>query len=159
MKSTMDHEIVLTPAKYKELEAELARLVSVERPAIAERIRQARALGDLSENFDYHDAKRQQGFLEGRIANVKATLERAHITEYQAGGDTVALGSHVKVHDEEFDEEIEYTIVGAPEADPASNKLSNTSPVGQALLGKKVGDKVDVPIPAGKAVYKIIEIS
>lgn len=154
----MDHEIVLTPAKYKELEEELERLVTVERPAIAERIRQARALGDLSENFDYHDAKRQQGFLEGRIANVKAMLERAHVTEYQAGGDTVALGSHVTIHDEEFDEDIEYTIVGAPEADPTQNKLSNTSPVGRALLGKKIGDTVEVPIPAGKAIYKIIEV-
>jgi len=154
----MDHEIVLTSAKYKELEAELERLMSVERPAIAERIRQARALGDLSENFDYHEAKRQQGFLEGRIANVKAMLERAHVTEYQAGGDTVGLGSQVTVHDEEFDENIEYTIVGAPEADPAHNRLSNTSPVGKALLGKKIGDIVEVPIPAGKATYKIIEI-
>jgi transcription elongation factor GreA len=154
----MDHEIVLTPAKYKELEEELKRLLTVERPAIAERIRQARALGDLSENFDYHDAKRQQGFLEGRIANVKATLERAHITEYQSGGDTVGLGSQVTIHDLEFDEDIAYTIVGAPEADPASNRLSNTSPVGKALLGKKVGDVVEVPIPAGKATYKIIEI-
>src|SRR5579875_2749983 len=112
----MNHDIVLTPAKYAELQAELEHLVSVERPAIAERIRQARALGDLSENFDYQDAKRQQGFLEGRIANLKATLEKAHVTEYTTGGDTVALGSTVTVWDAEYQESIDYTIVGVMEA-------------------------------------------
>ena len=153
-----DHEIVLTPAKYTELQSELNRLLTVERPAIAERIRQARSMGDLSENFDYHDAKRQQGFLEGRIAQVRATLERARVTEYAAGGDVVGLGSQVRLHDQDCDEEIEYTIVGALEADPTHKRLSNTSPVGKALLGKTVGDIVEVPIPAGKAIYKIMEV-
>ena len=154
-----DDEIVLTPAKYKELEEELARLTTVERTAIAERIRQARSLGDLSENFDYHDAKRQQGFLEGRIINIKNMLERAKVIDYKSGGDVVGIGSRVKVHDEEYDEDIDYTIVGVVEADAINNRISNTSPVGKALLGHKVGEKVEVATPAGKAVYEIVEIN
>jgi transcription elongation factor GreA len=154
----MNHEIVLTPAKYAELQQELENLVSSERPLIAERIRQARALGDLSENFDYQDAKRQQGFLEGRIANLKSMIDKAHVTEYAGGTDEVGLGSAVKVWDQEFDEEIEYTIVGALEADPSKNKISNTSPIGQSLLSKKVGDTVRVQTPGGVQIYEIREI-
>jgi len=155
----MNHEIVLTPAKYAELQSELERLISNERPAISERIRQARELGDLSENFDYQDAKRQQGFLEGRIANIKGMLEQAHVAEYQSGGDTVGFGSQVKVYDEGFDEEIEYTLVGAVEADPAKGRISNTSPLGKTLLGRKVGDVIEVSTPAGQDKYRIIEIN
>jgi transcription elongation factor GreA len=155
----MEHEIVLTPAKYAELEKELEHLITIERPAIAERIRQARALGDLSENFDYQDAKRQQGFLEGKILNIRGMLDKAHIAEYAVGGDVVQFGSKVKVHDVEFDEEIEYSLVGAVEADPANGRISNTSPLGKALLGKRVGDIVEVPTPAGQDSYKIMEIS
>jgi transcription elongation factor GreA len=156
----LDDEIVLTPTKYKELEAELERLTTIERSAIAERIRVARSLGDLSENFDYHDAKRQQGFLEGKIINLKNTLERAKVTDYDAGGgDIISLGSRVKVHDEEYDEDIIYTIVGVIEADALNNRISNTSPVGKALQGHKVGDQVEVSTPAGKAVYQIVEVS
>lgn len=154
-----DDEIILTPAKYKELAAELERLTTVERSAIAERIRQARSLGDLSENFDYHDAKRQQGFLEGKILNIKNMLERAHVTEYSSGGDVASLGSKVTVYEEEFDEEIEYTIVGVMDADAANNLISNTSPVGKALLGHKVGDQVEVSTPSGKSNLKITNIS
>ena len=153
-----DDEIVLSPAKYKELEAELERLQTVERRQIADRIKEARAMGDLSENFDYHDAKRQQGFLEGKIINIKMTLERAKIVEYVSGGDVVALGSVVKVHDPEFDEDIEYTIVGVTEADPATDKISNTSPVGRALLGHKVGDSVQFQTPEGVNTLEIIEV-
>jgi len=153
-----DDEIILTPAKRSELEAELLRLSTVERTAIAERIRQARSLGDLSENFDYHDAKRQQGFLEGKIINLTAILDRAKIVDYTTGGDIVTLGSRVKVYDEEFEEEIEYTIVGVMDADPANYKISNTSPVAKALLGHAVGDTVEVVAPAGKSVLNIREI-
>jgi transcription elongation factor GreA len=153
-----DDEIILSPAKYKELEADLERLSTVERKAIADRIKEARAMGDLSENFDYHDAKRQQGFLEGKIRGLKMTLERAKISDYSGGGDVIALGSSVKLHDAEFDEDIEYTIVGVMEADPSQDKISNTSPVGKALLGHRVGDRVEVQIPAGKAVYEIVEV-
>ena len=153
-----DDEFVLSPAKYKELEADLERLTTTERREIAERIRQARALGDLSENFDYHDAKRQQGFLEGKITGLKNMLERAKISDYAGGGDTVALGSCVKVHDTEYDEDLEYTIVGVMEADATAGKISNTSPVGKALLGHKVGDRIEVQTPAGTAVYEIVEV-
>lgn len=154
-----DDEIILTPAKHKEISEELERLQTVERSAIAERIRQARSLGDLSENFDYHDAKRQQGFLEGKILNLKNMLERGKVVDYVSGGDIVGLGSRVKVHDEEYDEDIVYTIVGVVDADPANDKISNTSPVGKALLGHKVGDTIEVTTPAGKATYAIVELS
>ena len=154
----MNQEIVLTPGKYAEVQAEIEHLTGVERPAIAERIRQARALGDLSENFDYQDAKRQQGFLEGRIANLKKTLEIARVVVYETGTDSVALGSHVVLYDQEYDEDIEYDIVGVLEADPAHARISNTSPVGQALLGGKVGETVEVKTPAGKTIYRIKEI-
>ena len=153
-----DDEIILTPAKRAEIEAEVLRLSTVERSAIAERIRQARSLGDLSENFDYHDAKRQQGFLEGKIINLNAILDRAKIVDYASGGDIVTLGSRVKVYDDEFEEEIEYTIVGVMDADPANYKISNTSPVAKALLGHVVGDTVEVIAPAGKSVLNIREI-
>jgi transcription elongation factor GreA len=153
-----DDEIVLSPSKYKEIEAELERLQTVERRNIADRIKEARAMGDLSENFDYHDAKRQQGFLEGKIIGLKQTLERAKVAEYVSGSETVTLGSVVKVHDAEFDEDIEYTIVGVMEADPAIDKISNTSPVGQALLGHKAGDEVQVQTPAGLSVLEIREV-
>ncbi len=151
----MNHEISLTPARYAELQAELEELVTVERTKIAERIRQARALGDLSENFDYQDAKRQQGFLEGKIQGLKKMLEKAHVAEYQAVSDTVVLGSTVVVYDADFDEDIEYTIVGALDADPSKSRISNTSPIGTALLDKKVGETVKVQIPAGVATYKV----
>lgn len=154
----MDDEIVLSPAKYKETEAELERLSTIERSAISERIRQARAIGDLSENFDYHDAKRQQGFLEGKIQNLRNILDRAKVVEYVSGGDVVALGSTVKVHDSEFDEDTDYRIVGVTEADAVNNKISNTSPVGKALLGRKVGDRVEVLTPSGTTVYEIVEV-
>ena len=112
-----DDEIILSPAKYKELEHELGHLTTTGRREIAERIKDARAMGDLSENFDYHDAKRQQGFLEGRIDNIKQMLERAKIAEYETGGDIAAYGSTVKIHDIAYEEDLEYKIVGVMEAD------------------------------------------
>ena len=154
----MDIEIVLTPQKYNELKEELETLISVERPAIAQRIRQARELGDLSENFDYQDAKRQQGFLEGRIQNLKAVIDEARIEEYVIGGDIVAFGSTVKVHDIAYEEDLEYTIVGAVETDPTNGRISTTSPLGKALMGKKVGDIVEVATPAGADKYRIDSI-
>ena len=153
-----DDEIVLSAAKYKEMEAELEELMTVGRREIAERIRLARSLGDLSENFDYHDAKRQQGFLEGKISQVKNILERAKIADYAAGGEIVTLGSAVTVHDVKYDEDIEYTIVGVMEADPAERRISNTSPTGSALLGHKVGDRIQVQTPGGTDEYEIVSV-
>ena len=153
-----DDEIVLSPAKYKELEEELEHLTTTGRREIAERIKDARAMGDLSENFDYHDAKRQQGFLEGRIDNIKQMLERAKVIESVGGGDTVSLGSKVTVHDVEYDEDLEYTIVGVMEADAAKNLISNSSPLAKALMGHKTGDRVEVQAPGGTAAYEIIAV-
>ena len=155
----MRHEIVLTPAKFAELQEELKQLVGVERPAIAERIKHARELGDLSENFEYHDAKRQQGLLESRIRNLQGILDKGHVAEYTSGGDIVTFGSAVTVFDEEMDETETYTIVGAVEADPSANRVSNTSPLGKALLEHAVGDVVQVETPGGIVTYKITEIA
>ena len=154
-----EDEIILSPAKYKELEAELEHLTTTGRREIAERIKDARAMGDLSENFDYHDAKRQQGFLEGRINNLKQMLERGKVAEAVTGGDVVAFGSTVKVHDAEYDEDIEYTIVGVMEADAVQNKISNSSPLAKALVGHKVGDRVEVKTPGGTAAYEILSVA
>lgn len=153
-----DDEIILSPAKHKELEHELEHLTTTGRREIAERIKDARAMGDLSENFDYHDAKRQQGFLEGRIDNIKQMLERAKVAEHVAGGDVVVYGSTVKIHDKEYDEELEYKIVGVMEADTTQNRISNTSPLGKALLGHKVGEVVEVQTPAGVDKYEILSL-
>lgn len=154
-----DDEIILSPAKYKELEHELEHLTTTGRREIAERIKDARAMGDLSENFDYHDAKRQQGFLEGRIDNIKQMLERAKIAEYAAGGDIAAYGSTVKIHDIAYEEDLEYKIVGVMEADTSQNRISNTSPLGKALLGHKVGEVVEVQTPSGMDKYEILAIA
>lgn len=153
-----DDEIVLSPAKYKELEEELEQLTTTGRREIAERIKDARSLGDLSENFDYHDAKRQQGFLEGRINNVKQMLERAKVIESMGGGDIVTFGSKVTVKDEDNDE-TEYTIVGVMEADAMQNRISNTSPMAKSLMGHVVGDKVEVQAPGGTIAFEIIAVS
>ena len=109
-------------------------------------------------NFDYHDAKRQQGFLEGRINNLKQMLERAKVVEAVGGGDIVSLGSVVKVHDVEYDEDVEYAIVGVMEADASQNRISNTSPLAKALMGHQVGDRVEVKTPAGTDAYEIVSV-
>ena len=152
-----DDEIVLSPAKYKELEEELEQLSTVGRREIRERLEIARSLGDLSENFDYHDAKRQQGFLDSKINNIKQMLERAMISDYAAGGDIVTFGSKVTVKDED-DDETEYTIVGVMEADAMQNRISNTSPMAKSLMGRKSGDKVEVQAPGGVIAFEIISV-
>ena len=156
----MAEDIVLTPSGKKKVEEELARLRSEAMPALAERIREARELGDLSENFDYQDAKRQQGFVAGKMADLQAILDRARIVEETGpGSDVVGMGSTVTVRDLEYNDEFSYTLVGAYEADPANDRISASSPVGKALMGRKVGDTVEVAIPAGKATYKIVSIA
>lgn len=156
----MADDIVLTPSSKKKIEDELERLRMEEMPALAERIRQARALGDLSENFDYQDAKRQQGFVAGRIADLQAMLERSRVVEETGpGADEAGMGSTVTVRDLDYGDEFSYTLVGAFEADPANDKISVLSPVGKALMGVKVSDKVEVDTPGGKATYEIVSIS
>ena len=155
----MAEDIVLTVSGKKKIEDELEQLRSFEMPALAIRIREARDLGDLSENFDYQDAKRQQGFIAGRISDLNAMLDRAQIVEAIVGGDTVGMGSTVNLRDLDFDDELTYTIVDPISADPTNDKISISSPVGQALLGKKVGDTVEVNTPGGKSRLEILSLA
>ncbi len=155
----MADDIVLTASGKKKVEDELAQLRSVEMPALAERIRQARALGDLSENFDYQDAKRQQGFVAGKIADLQAILDRAQIVDEGAAGEgVIALGSSVTVRDLDYEDETTYALVGAYEADPMNNRISVLSPVGKALIGHLVGDKIQIDTPGGKSTLEIIAV-
>lgn len=153
----MDEELILTASSKKQKEEELTYLRTVKRAEVTEQIKRAREYGDLSENFEYHAARRDQAILNGRIAELEALLERATVVDDAAvGGDTVGLGSIVSVKDLEEDEELEYIIVDAASADPANDRISYLSPVGKELMGKKIGDVVEVPLPMGKARYEII---
>lgn len=152
-------EVILTLQGLKKIEEELEQLKTVRRKEVAERIKEAIAFGDISENSEYDEAKNEQAKLEERIAKLETTLRKAKIIdEDEISVDTVSIGSTVKVKDKEFDEIVEYTIVGSAEADPYELKISNESPVGKSLLGKKVGDVVDVQIPDGVTKYEILEI-
>ncbi|MDI3310111.1 MAG: transcription elongation factor GreA [Thermoanaerobacterium sp.] len=155
----MGKQVILTYDGLKKLEEELDYLKSVKRPEVAEKIKQARAFGDLSENSEYDEAKNEQAFIEGRIATIEAMLRNAQvIDEEDIAIDKVSVGCTVKVYDEDFKEEAEYTIVGSTETDPMNNKISDESPIGKALLGKKVGDTVSVEVPAGIIKLKVLEI-
>lgn len=156
----MQEEIILTVSRKKQLEAELKELRTVKRPETTEAIRRAREYGDLSENFEYHAAKQAQAILNGKIAELEAVLDRARVVEDDAAsqGTTVGIGSIVMVRDMDTEDEWEYTIVDAMSADPLNDRISYSSPVGQALLKKNLGDIVEVNIPAGTAKYKVIGI-
>ncbi|CAM3962148.1 transcription elongation factor GreA [Alicyclobacillus pomorum] len=154
-----EKEVLLTPEGLQKLEDELEHLKSVKRREVAERIKLAISYGDISENSEYEDAKNEQAFVEGRIMTLEKMLRNARIIhEDDVNTDVVSIGSTVLLKDVEFDEEVEYTIVGSAEADPASNKISNESPVGRALLGKAIGSMVDVAVPAGTIRFQILEI-
>lgn len=146
----------LTRQGVEQLRNELAELKNVRRPAILARIREAQDFGDLAENEEYHYAKQEQGFIEGRISEIEHILKTAKVIE-GAAGDVVTLGSQVKV--KLNGDSADYTIVGTGEADPATGKISADSPLGQALLGHKKGEKVEVATPRGVAKYTILEIS
>lgn len=155
----MSKPVILTYEGLKKLEEELEYLKTFKRAEVAEKIKQARAFGDLSENSEYDEAKNEQAFIEGRIATIEAMLKNAKvIDEEDIKLDQVSIGCTVKVYDESYNEEVEYTIVGSAEADPMNNKISDESPIGKALLGKKVGDVVSVEVPAGIIKLKILEI-
>lgn len=152
--------MLLTKEGYKKIEDELDELKSVRRKEVAERIKEAIAFGDISENSEYDAAKNEQAKLEEKIAKLETTLRRARIiSEDEISVDSVNIGATVKVKDIEFDEIIEYTIVGSTEADPYEFKISNESPVGRSLIGKKVGDIVEVQIPDGITKYEVLEIT
>lgn len=155
-----EKDVFLTAEGLDRLENELDLLKSVKRKEIAERIKQALDFGDISENAEYDQAKNEQAKLEERIARLETILRNAKlIDEDEITTNVVSIGSKVIVKDIEFDEEMEYTIVGSAEADPYSGRISNESPVGRALLGGKSGDIVDVQVPDGTIQYKIISIS
>ncbi|PAB57607.1 transcription elongation factor GreA [Anaeromicrobium sediminis] len=155
-----EKEILLTVEGHRKTEEELELLKTVKRQEVAARIKEAIAFGDISENSEYDEAKNEQAKLEERIAKLEATLRKARIiSEDEISLDVVNIGSTVKVFDVEFDEEIEYTIVGSAEADPYELKISNESPVGMALIGSKVGETVEVHAPQGLMQYKVLEIS
>jgi transcription elongation factor GreA len=138
------------------LRAELEEILSVRRPEIAQRIHDAKEHGDLSENAEYEDAKNEQAFVEGRIQTLEAMIKNAAIIDEHTSTDHVQIGSTVKVKGEDGAET--FMIVGSAEARPADGRISNESPVGRALLGRKKGDKVVVKVPAGDFAYTIVEI-
>ncbi len=141
----------------EKLRLELDEMTSVKRPEVANRIHDAKEHGDLSENAEYEDAKNEQAFVEGRIQTLEALIKNATIIEENQSTDHVQIGSTVAV--ESPDGKETFTIVGSAEAKPAEGRISNESPVGRALLGKKKGDKVTVKVPAGDFAYKIVGIS
>lgn len=154
-----DKEVILTPDGLKRLEDELETLKSVKRREVAERIKVAIGYGDISENSEYEDAKNEQAFIEGRVITLEKMLRNARIINSdEIVTDVVSIGVTVSVLDLEYGDTMEYTIVGTAESDPLNNKISNESPVGKAIIGKKIGTIVDVTTPAGVIQYKILDI-
>jgi len=157
----MGEEVFLTREGMEKLEAELQHLKSVRRKEVADRIKEAREYGDIVENSEYDDAKNEQAFVEGRIKDLEKLLRNVQIIseeEGDAGNNEVKIGSTVELKDLESGEKFTYTLVGSAEADPSENKISNESPVGSAILGRKAGEKVEVEVPAGIIEYEIINI-
>ena len=152
-------EVILTEEGLKQLTEELNHLSTVKREEVAERIRQAREFGDISENSEYDDAKNEQALLEGRIALLQEKLRRARVVkDSEIETDKVSVGSTVTLKDKDSGEKRIYTLVGSAEADPTNARLSNESPVGQAIMGKRVGDKVTITVPVGSINYEIVKI-
>ncbi|HEY8346603.1 MAG TPA: transcription elongation factor GreA [Symbiobacteriaceae bacterium] len=152
--------IVLSPEGYRKLQEELEHLRNVKRKEVAERLKEARALGDLSENSEYEDARNEQAFVEGRIVTLENTLRNAKVIEDDGSANQgeVRLGSTVTLKDLEYGDILEYTIVGSVEADPENRKISNESPVGKAIMGKTKGTIVTVEAPAGNIQYEILDV-
>jgi transcription elongation factor GreA len=155
----MAKEYKLTAERMKQLQDELVYMKTVREREVAEQIKEARSFGDLSENSEYDEAKNEQGRLYSRIAEVEEILANCTLIEDDnSDTDTVRLGCMVKVLDLEFEEEEEYEVVGSQEADPMNGRISEESPFGKALLGKKVEDVVEVEAPAGILNYKILSV-
>lgn len=147
----------LTPEGEAKLQAELEELKGPRREELAQRLRSAIQMGDLSENADYHKAKEDQGFLEGRIKEIEAILRNSVLIEKTGNAGVVAIGSHVTIQEEGFDPET-YHLVGPAEADPRNGKISHESPIGRALMDKRVGEIAETEAPGGKIKFKIIKI-
>ena len=154
-----EQKMILTKDGLKKLQDELENLKSVRRIEVAERIKQAIAFGDISENSEYDDAKNEQAFIEGRIQELEQKLRNVEvISEEKKPKNVVTMGCKVVVRDMELEEDMEYTLVGTAEADPEAMRISNESPVGAAILGQKVGKIVEVQAPVGTIQYKIMKI-
>lgn len=152
-------EVVLTYEGLKKLEDELEHLKGPKRREIAERIKQALSFGDISENSEYDDAKNEQAHIETKIVQLETMLKHAKvIDEDEVSTESVSPGSKVVIFDMDLNEETEYYIVGSTESDPSNFKISNESPVGIALIGKKVGDTVDISVPDGIVKLKVLQI-
>jgi transcription elongation factor GreA len=148
--------VYLTAEGLAKLTAELNQLITVERPRVANRIHEAKLDGDISENAEYEDAKQEQSFLEGRIATLEGQLKNAEVIAATNGGDRVSIGSKVVITGADGEETL--TIVGSAEASPREGRISNESPVGVALMGRKKGDKVTVKAPAGPVSYTVVSV-
>ena len=154
----MAEEILLTQEGYDNKVAELDELVTVKRPEVAERLKEAREYGDISENAEYDAAKNEQAELEVEINKIENIIKNAQVISKRSKNDVVGLGQKVKIKNTKTKQEAEYTIVGSAESVPLEGKISNDSPVGSALLGKKVKDKIIVETPNGISKYEIISI-
>jgi transcription elongation factor GreA len=151
---------VITTEGLERLKEELEYLQTVKRREVAERIKEAREFGDIAENAEYDDAKNEQALLEHRIAQLEERLRNARVlSKKEISSDVVSIGSRVKLRDMDAKETIEYKIVGSAEANPSENKLSNESPVGKAIMGRKKGEVVEVTAPRGALKFKILEIA
>lgn len=156
----MTKQILLTKEGLANLEKELEELKTVKRKEIAEKIKVALSFGDLSENSEYDEAKNDQAMVEARIANIEAMLKNVKIIDdSELTTEIIHIGSVVKIKDIEFDEICEYRIVGSNEADPVNGRISDESPVGAGLLGRKVGERVEIETPGGVMAYEVLEIS
>ena len=155
----MDKKNVMTYEGLKKLEEELEYLKVVARKEVSEKIKEAREQGDLSENAEYDAAKDEQRDIQARIEELEKILKNAEVVdEDEVDLERINIGCMVKIHDVEYDEDLEYKIVGSTEANSLKGKISNESPVGRALIGAKVGDTVEVETPAGMSSYKVLEI-
>jgi transcription elongation factor GreA len=154
----MAETVYLTSEGAEELQRELDTLINERRPELARKLAEAVAQGDLKENADYHDAKEQQAFVEGRIKYLENVLRSAEIIQNVGATDMVRVGATVTIVEDGTDNEETYIIVGAAEANPTEGKISNESPIGSALLGRKKGEKVRVNTPAGEITFKIKKI-
>ncbi len=154
-----DNVVYLTPAGLEAIKEELAFLKNEKRAQLSERLRTAIAMGDLSENADYHTAKEDQAFMEGRIRDLEDTLRRARIIETTGPSEKVRVGSRVTIKEDGYDDEETYHIVGVHEANPAKGRISNESPFGRALLGARIGQTVRVDSPTGILSLKVLRIS
>jgi transcription elongation factor GreA len=152
-------EVILTAEGYEKLKVEIDYLRGDKRREVADRIRIAREFGDIAENAEYDDAKNEQAMLEHKIAQLEERLLSARvISKKEISKDAVSVGSHVRLRDVDANKTFEYHIVGSSEANPTENKLSNESPVGKAIMGRKKGDVVEVAAPRGALKFKILEI-